>query len=102
RQRLTATHGRSEHAVRGVPGPDASQDLGIVGDRRVTEAGIQMALVRRVEDGVEASVEKEWDGEVPEAMVPLIGCLDAPGLCDAGGRHPVEVDGVEQDAAGSV
>src|SRR5262249_35662577 len=70
----------SEQAVCGVPRPDASQDLGIVGDRRVTEAGIEMALVRRVEDGVEASVEQEWHGEVPEAMVPLIGCLDASGL----------------------
>jgi hypothetical protein len=55
-----ATHGedwandsRLEQAVRGVPGPDARQDLGIFGDRRVTEAGIQMALVGRVEDGVE-------------------------------------------------
>lgn len=100
--RIASTHSRSEQAVRGVPGPDAIQDLGIVGNRRVTEAQIKMAVVGRLEDGVEASIEKEWDGEVLEAMVPLIGCFDASGLRDAGSGHPVNVDGVEQDTAGSV
>ncbi len=91
----SSTHRRSEQAVRGVPTPDASQDLGIVGDARVTEAGIKMALVGRGERGVEASIEKEWDSEVPEPMVPLIGCFDASGLRDAGSRHPVDMDRVE-------
>ena len=55
-----------------------------------------MALVGRGEDGVEALIEEERDGEVPEAMVPLIGCLDASGLRDARRRDPIEVDPVEQ------
>ena len=48
-----------------------------------------MALVGRVEHSVEAPIEKEWDGEVPEAMVPLIGCCDASGLRDAGAGIPL-------------
>ena len=75
---------------------------GIVGDFGVTEAGIQIALVGRVEDGVEAFVEEERDGVVHEAVVPLIRCADAPGLRDARDRHALVVDGVEQDTAGRV
>ena len=88
--------------MRGVPGPDARQDLGIFGDRGVTEAGIEMAVVGRVEDDVEASIEEERDGEVHDAMVPLIRCLDASRLRDARGWDPLYVERVQQNTAGCV
>jgi len=47
----------SEQAVRGVPGPDPLQNLVIFGDLAVTEARIEVPLVGRSEDGVEALIE---------------------------------------------
>src|SRR5678815_6111169 len=48
---------KSEQAVRGVPGPDALENLMIFGDLAVTEARIEMALVLPFEDRVEALIE---------------------------------------------
>jgi hypothetical protein len=61
-----------------------------------------MAFMGRGEDGIEASVEEERDGEVQQAVVPLIRCLDAPGLRDARQRHALAVDGIQQDTTGRV
>ena len=69
------------------------------GDLRGPEAAIQIAFVRRVEDEVEASIEEKRNGEVYEAMVPLIGRPDAPCLRDARGRNPVDMKRVQQNAA---
>ena len=91
-----------EHSVGGVPGPDARQHLGIGGDLGVTETAIEMTLMGCGEDGVEAAVEEERDGVVQEAVVPLIRCLDAPGLRDARDRHALAVNGIQQDTAGRV
>src|SRR5262245_56274054 len=64
RNRYTEAHGdSSEQSVRGIPRPDAGQDLAILGDLAVTEAAIEMTLVGRLEDGIEAFVEEERDGE---------------------------------------
>ena len=88
----------SEHPVRGVPGPDTLQNLVIFGDAAVTETRIQVPLVRRGEDGVEALIEEERHGEVPQPMVPLIGYLDASAFRDVGDRDPIEREPVHHSA----
>ena len=66
----------------------------------MAQAVIEMALMWRGEDGVEASVEEEWNDVVQEAVVPLIWCQDVPGLRNARDRHALGVDGIQQYTAG--
>lgn len=95
-------HRRSEKAVGGVPSPNARKNLAIFGDLRVVEASIEMSLVRRAEGGIELFIEEKWDGNVPQAMVPLVGRLDESSLCDARNWDPLHVDGVQHNTAGCV
>ena len=88
----------SEQAVRGVPAVDTLQNLVILGDSAMTETPIDMALVGRGEDGVEAFVEEERDREIPQAVVPLIGRPDASSFRDARGRDSIELDPVQYSA----
>ena len=82
----------------GVPAADTLQNLVILGDPSVTETPVDMALVGRGEDGVEAFIEEERDREVPQAMVPLIGRPDASSFRDARGRDAIELDPVQYSA----